>query len=165
MRGSRRIQGRPAAAIVANQTSETGPNQEPMRVVPPRWTRKSAIKITSAIGQISGEVPGMATSRPSIADSTEMAGVIIPSPYRSAVPASATTKAIRAKRGELKLRCTSAMSASTPPSPLLSARRTKVRYFAVTVSISAQKMSDRTPSTCSTEGAAPWGPRKHSRTA
>jgi hypothetical protein len=44
----------------------------------------------------------------------------------------------------------SAISASVPPSPLLSARSRTTTYFRVTTSSSAQMISDRMPSTAST---------------
>jgi hypothetical protein len=47
---------------------------------------------------------------------------------------------------------TSAASARMPPSPLLSARSTNTRYFTQTTSISAQHISDSTPSTFSRFG-------------
>ena len=57
---------------------------------------------------------------------------------------------------------TSAASAWMPPSPLLSARRTKVRYLIQTMSVSAQNTSDSTPSTLSCVGTAPCFPTRHS---
>ncbi len=39
------------------------------------------------------------------------------------------------------------MSVSVPPSPLLSARSRMSTYFSVTTTISAQRMSESTPST------------------
>ena len=51
-----------------------------MMCVPKRWTENSAIRIASVIGMTKSFSPGAATSSPSTADSTEMAGVIIPSP-------------------------------------------------------------------------------------
>ncbi len=42
-------------------------------------------------------------------------------------------------------RCTRASSASTPPSPSLSARMTMTMYFSVTEIMSAQKISDSSP--------------------
>jgi hypothetical protein len=46
-------------------------------------------------------------------------------------------------------RVASAVSDSVPPSPLLSARNSSSTYFSVTVTISAQTISDSTPSTMS----------------
>ena len=46
-----------------------------------------------------------------------------------------------------KRRVAKARSASTPPSPLLSKRRTNETYFTDTISITDQKISDSTPST------------------
>jgi hypothetical protein len=50
-----------------------------------------------------------------------------------------------------------------PPSPLLSARMISVTYLSVTMIISAQKITDRTPSTLSAVSGRPCGPVKHSR--
>ena len=49
-----------------------------------------------------------------------------------------------------------------PPSPLLSARMMKTRYLTVTTIVSAQKMSESTPSTFSGVGLAPCSGSKHS---
>jgi hypothetical protein len=61
-------------------------------------------------------------------------------------------------------RDTSAISASTPPSPRLSARITTTTYFSVTTTISAQVISDRMPSTSSGTGFSPVNSLKHSFT-
>jgi len=43
-----------------------------------------------------------------------------------------------------------------PPSPSLSARKTKITYFSVTIAINAQKISDTMPSTsCDVGGEWP----------
>ena len=47
----------------------------------------------------------------------------------------------------LTARCASAISASVPPSPWLSARSRITTYFSVTTMISAHRISERTPST------------------
>ena len=52
-------------------------------------------------------------------------------------------------------RDTSAISASTPPSPRLSARMTTMTYFRVTTMINAQVISDSMPSTLSCVGFSP----------
>ena len=52
-------------------------------------------------------------------------------------------------------RDTSAISASTPPSPRLSARMTTMTYFRVTTMINAQVISDSMPSTLSGVGFSP----------
>ena len=46
-------------------------------------------------------------------------------------------------------RWANAIRASVPPSPLLSARSRMSTYFSVTTTISAQRMSESTPSTAS----------------
>ena len=87
--------------------------------------------------------PGWATSRPWSEPSTEIAGVMIPSPKNSAAPKmpSVTSVATWATR----LRCSSAVSAMIPPSPRLCARMMKPAYLIETTIISAQKISETTP--------------------
>jgi hypothetical protein len=63
-----------------NHTAITGPKAFPTTPVPKRWTANSTVRIASVIGTTSDSTLGAATSRPSTADSTEMAGVIMPSP-------------------------------------------------------------------------------------
>ena len=70
----------PRIASTANQISMIGPNSLPTVAVPRRWTRKRAISNTSDIGTTYGPKIGVATFSPSTALSTEIAGVITPSP-------------------------------------------------------------------------------------
>ena len=72
----------PRAARVANQTSITGPNTAPMRFVPLCWTQKSPARTTQAIHITTEGVKrsGLIAMNPSAAPSTEIAGVMIPSP-------------------------------------------------------------------------------------
>ena len=58
----------------------TGPKNMPTRAVPLRWIEKSATMITIAIGSMNGCRCVVMMSRPSTAPSTEIAGVIMPSP-------------------------------------------------------------------------------------
>ena len=118
----------------------------------------------------------VATSRPSTADSTEIAGVIMPSPYSSAAPNRPSMTSIIgcARRQVVRVdavgrlvgrwprrrgRATSAISASTPPSPSLSARMTKSRYLTETTSVSDQKTSDRMPKMFAGDGRHAVGQR------
>ena len=57
-----------------------GPKTRPMRSVPRFWTRNSATRMPIAIGMTHCSNALVATSKPSTALSTEMAGVIRPSP-------------------------------------------------------------------------------------
>ena len=52
-------------------------------------------------------------------------------------------------------RCARAINVSVPPSPLLSARRMNSTYLIVTMTISAQRMSDTMPKTISRVRAPP----------
>ena len=72
---------------------------------------------------------------------------------------------MRRRRGLIAgWRDTSAIRASTPPSPRLSARMTTTTYFRVTTTISSQVISDRMPSTFSGVGCSPVNSLKHSFT-
>ena len=90
--------------------------------------------------------PGAATSSPSTADSTEIAGVMTPSPKKIAVPKMPTS--IRRRRNAGRSRTAVEASASIairPPSPLLSARRISTTYLTLTTTVSVQKIIDSTP--------------------
>ena len=70
----------PSSPSTTNQTSITGPNTRPMAATPLCWTRNSPTRMTSVIGTTYGPSAGASTFTPSIADRTEIAGVIAPSP-------------------------------------------------------------------------------------
>ncbi len=70
----------PISAITTNHSSITGPKACPIRWVPKRCNRNSVIRITTAIGSIQGLSVVVTTLTPSIALSTEIAGVMTPSP-------------------------------------------------------------------------------------
>ena len=84
--------------------------------------------ITAVIGTTKSLKSGSITLRPSTADSTEIAGVIMLSPKNSAAPNSPRADNITAVRRPLAPvhRRSSVISAMIPPSPLLSARVTSV---------------------------------------
>ena len=71
---------RPAIASSVNHSPMIGPNHRPTAPVPKRWIVNSTARITSVIGTTSSCRLGSTTSMPSTADSTEIAGVIMPSP-------------------------------------------------------------------------------------
>src|SRR5258708_16001058 len=58
----------------------------------------------------------------------------------------------------LSARCANAISASVPPSPLLSARSRMTTYLRVTTRMSAQMISDRIPRTAGLPPALPAAP-------
>ena len=110
--------------------------------------------------------PGATKPIPSTADRTLMAGVIIPSPYRRAAPKSPSRiRTFLDPTSSSRRGATRAVSARMPPSPSLSARNTKRRYLTDTTITSAQKISDRTPSTLVGSTASPYPRRKLSRRA
>ena len=88
----------------------------------------------------------VATSNPSTALSTEMAGVIRPSPYSRAVPNTPSAMMARfVPTGSPRAGISSAVSARMPPSPWLSARITSIRYLTEMMTISAQNTTEATP--------------------
>ena len=76
----------PHAAMTANQTSMIGPNRRPTVAVPRRCSMNSPTMMAEAIGTTRCSSDGDATSTPSTADRTEIAGVIMPSPRNSDAP-------------------------------------------------------------------------------
>ena len=101
--------------------------------------------MTIVAGSTKGARLGEICFKPSSAESTEMAGVMIASPENSAEPATPRKK-INSVRLPSAL-CASAISDRMPPSPLLSACIRNRTYLAVTVTISAQMISETTPMT------------------
>ena len=80
MFGAPMIPRRPSTAIARNQSSITGPNMLPMNVDPLRWTMNRPTKMATLIGTTTGASRGASSFKPSTALSTEMAGVMTPSP-------------------------------------------------------------------------------------
>ena len=118
----------PHAPIATNHPIITGPKNRPTTAVPCRWTENSATMITAVIGTMKSSKSGSMTLRPSTADSTEIAGVIMLSPKNSEAPnnpSAASIIAVRRPRWPVHRR-SSVISAMIPPSPLLSARITSV---------------------------------------
>ena len=70
----------PSAARTANHPTITGPNIRPMNCVPCLCMTNSPIRITTVAGTTAGASDGASTFKPSMALSTEIAGVIAPSP-------------------------------------------------------------------------------------
>ena len=66
--------------MTANHASMMGPKMRPMKPVPRLCTRNSATSTATVIGTTARDSPGASTLSPSIADRTEMAGVMAPSP-------------------------------------------------------------------------------------
>jgi hypothetical protein len=116
----------PQAAIAVNQTIITGPNRRPTAAVPLRWKANNSTMITAVMGTIRLSRPGWTTFRPSTADSTEIAGVIMLSPKNSAapkIPTVASTATTRRREAPPQRR-NNVISAMMPPSPSLLSRIT-----------------------------------------
>ena len=158
----------PRTLIVPNQMSIVGPKAVPTRAVPNRCTMNRPNRITRVTGTTTCASAGVLTSRPSTAPSTEMAGVITPSPYRRAAPKSpSATSSNRRFLSSPRRFCwrSRASRARIPPSPRLSARRMNTMYFTLTTRISDQRISERTPRMFSGVGRIPYSALKHSRNA
>ena len=91
---------RPSRPIAANQTRMIGPNNHPIVPDPNRWSTNSPIRIATDSGTTRWARAGVATCTPWTEPSTEIAGVMIPSPKNSAAPKmpSVTSTAPRATR-------------------------------------------------------------------
>ena len=76
----------PIAARARNHSTITGPNTLPTRSVPNRCAANSAANTIRVMGTTKWPNPGAATSSPSTAPITVMAGVITPSPKNSDAP-------------------------------------------------------------------------------
>ena len=72
--------------MTTNQTMRTGPNTIPMPDVPLNWMANSAVRSPIVIGMTVWPNAGVATCSPSTADSTLIAGVMMPSPNSSPAP-------------------------------------------------------------------------------
>src|SRR5580658_5024368 len=135
----------PSTARTTNHSAMTGPNTRPTLWVPRYCIANSAIITTMLIGSTYSFNVGAATCNPSTAESTEIAGVMMPSPKNRPAPTMPIKASVLRMAVFTATRCASAMSASIPPSPWLSARITSITYFTVTISTSDQKNSDRMP--------------------
>ena len=127
IRGWSRMPFTPQAPIAINQPIITGPKKPPTTPVPRRCTANSAKMRMAVIGTTQSCSPGSITFKPSTADNTETAGVIMLSPLNKAAPNTptvASTTAVRPLRAPIRRK--SAMSAMMPPSPSLSACITSV---------------------------------------
>ncbi len=86
MAGVCRSESSPSTKITTNHSARMGPNATPTRPDPCGCIANSATRISTVSGTIYGWKAGVTSSSPSTALSTEMAGVIKPSPYSMAVP-------------------------------------------------------------------------------
>src|SRR6266487_1210945 len=149
----------PSTPSTVNQTPMIGPNSRPTAPVPSRCTRNRAMMITTVIGRTRLATDGAETLTPSIADRTEIAGVIMLSPKNSEapkMPSAASTTFARRPPGRARLRIR-AINAMIPPSPSLSARITSRTYVIVTTIVTDQKISEMIPKMLSSVTLTGWG--------
>ena len=78
--GALKMPWMPSAAITANHPNITGPKIRPMKLVPFFCMTNRPTRMTTVSGMTAGASDGASTFSPSIAESTEIAGVIAPSP-------------------------------------------------------------------------------------
>ena len=78
----------PRMNSIMNQMIIAGPKVIPTFCVPNRWKKNSKDIITMTIGTVG--MPGITISKPSIAEATEIGGVIIPSANNVVAPNIAT---------------------------------------------------------------------------
>ena len=151
----------PMTASARNHSAITGPKIAPTRALPRRCSQNKPSSTSTVSGTTQCDSEGAATFRPSMAESTEIDGVITPSPKNSAAPSRAISMMRRRTPGDLPLtRWARVINAMMPPSPLLSARMTRLTYLTATTMISDQVTSDSTPSTVLACGRRPCTGRK-----
>jgi hypothetical protein len=143
----------PGIAIATNQIAVIGPKNAATRAVPRDCAANSNTRIRIVNGTTSWSNAGVTIFNPSIADNTEIAGVISASPKNSDAPIIPRAATISAQRPPTRV--ASAIKAKVPPSPLLSARSSTTTYFKVTTMVSAHRIKEITPSTASGVAAAP----------
>ncbi len=80
MAGESQMLAAPNPPMTTNQTTMTGPNSLPMLPVPYCWIMNNPTSTAIVAGTMKCSNPGAASFRPSIADNTEIAGVMTPSP-------------------------------------------------------------------------------------
>ena len=135
----------PNNAITVNQISITGPKSQPIVPDPNRCTANRPMRIASDSGTTRWVSAVEATDTPPTAPSTEIAGVMIPSPKNNAAPK--IPRITKTAPWATRLRCNSAVRAMIPPSPRLCARMMNPAYLIDTTTIKAQKIRDAVPNT------------------
>ncbi len=156
----------PAMASAENQTSIIGPNNLPTAAVPNRCTPNKIRIMTTVSGITILFKSGCTTSKPSTAERTEIAGVITDSPSNIQAPSAPNmSNTLNRLRLVLAERNAIAIKDNTPPSPWLSARKTKVTYFNVTTNVSDQNIREIMPKTACSENGMPCTGEKHSLSA
>ena len=161
--GACTIWTRPNNPRTTNHTPITGPNTRPIPPDPCRWNQNRNTSTVQAIGTTNTSKSGWRARSPSAALTTEIAGVITPSPNSNAAPARTSNNNHRlfTARGPDAVR---ASREKIPPSPWLSARVTTNRYLTLTTRVTAQNNNDKLPSTRVSSGASGTLAR-HSRIA
>ena len=84
--------------MATNQSNAIGPNTRPTLEEPLNWMTKRPVSSPIVIGATRREKIGPTTSSPSTAESTLIAGVIIPSPISSPAPTINAQRSRRARR-------------------------------------------------------------------
>src|SRR6476620_8579554 len=95
------------------------------------------VKIASTMGTVG--MPGLRMRKPSMAEDTEIGGVIIPSASKALPPI------IAGITSHFDLRRTKVYNEKIPPSPLLSARKVSTTYLSLVCRVSVQKTQEMPP--------------------
>ena len=156
MAGAWAIPTMPKMAMTMNQSNITGPNSRPIQEVPLRWIKNRTRRMTRVSGTTKRPIWGAYSLIPSTALNTEIAGVMVPSPYSKVAPIS-PTMTMTARHPPRLAFCglIRARRARMPPSPWLLARMMRPAYLTEITTISDQKINDTIPSTASGEIAPP----------
>ncbi|MHC2214683.1 hypothetical protein ACVIGV_000071 [Rhizobium leguminosarum] len=131
--------------MARNHNTVIGPKSLETAAVPLDWTAKRTTMIAADASGTYSAKAGVINFRPSSADMTDKAGVIIASPMKRAAPIRPAKKSTGTFRPIFFTR--RARSESAPPSPSLSALRRKSTYLKVTMIVSVQTISEIRPMT------------------
>ncbi len=138
----------PVMARVANQTTMTGPNAHATRSLPFRWKRKSPIAMAAAIRRrvnpLVSSNPGI-RRMPSTAERMLIAGVMTPSPIKSAIPTSVRTDTADVAIPGFNRESRMVRRTMVPPSPLSERDMASQIYWNVMMMRRVHVMRERRP--------------------
>ena len=116
--------------------------------MPKRWTANSTTMITAVIGTTRWPSDGATTFRPSTADSTEIAGVIMLSPKNSEapkMPSAASASFVRAPPAAPRAADQRDQRHDAALAVVVGAHHEQRRTCSVTTIVTDQKISEMTP--------------------
>ncbi len=133
----------------------TGPKVQATRSVPRAWNAKSPIAMIPATSMsmvwgVSSR-PGMRVA-PSTAERMLIAGVITPSPMKSAIPMIASRDTSAILRPDFSIGSRISLSTIVPPSPFFPSCMARYVYWTVTSVVIVQMISESIPRILSGDG-------------